>query len=197
MKHGLRFIKMQMLLLLFIVVFGCLLSPALWGSAVNKYDKEIEHAWRIYMPEYSPQWGWAQYWQESRLNEKAVSPANAIGVAQTLEGTFGDCKKAGFVPYGANPRIARWSILCGAGYLGKQIDFWKSKRPANDRLFLAFCNYNAGGGNCLKAQKLCNGKLLYSEIIKCLPLVTGRHSKETIDYIDYIIKHRRDRYGEL
>lgn len=177
------------------MVFGSLLSPSLWASPVDKYDREIERAWRLYMPDYSPQWGWAQYWQESRLKADAVSPANAIGIAQTLTGTFGDCMRYGFVPYGVSPRIAKWSILCGAGYLGKQVKFWSGPRPKEDRLFLAFCNYNAGGGNCLKAQRACNGVMLYSEIMACLPSITGRHSKETIDYVNYIQRHRRSRYG--
>lgn len=177
------------------MVAGCLLSPSSWASPVDKYDKEIKKAWRMYMPDYSYQWGWAQYWQESRLKPNAVSPANAIGVAQTLQGTFNDCMRYGFVPYGANPRVARWSIRCGAGYLGKQIKFWRSKRPKMDRLYLSFCNYNAGGGNCLKAQRACGGALLYEDIMSCLPMITGYHSKETIDYTNYIRKHRAKRYG--
>ena len=39
----------------------------------------------------------------------------------------------------------------------------------------------------LKAQKKCNNAKLYSDIILCLPQVTGRHSDETITYVDYII----------
>jgi len=50
-------------------------------------------------------------------------------------------------------------------------------------------SYNAGMGNLLKAQKKVGGKLLYKEIIQGLPEVTGKHSKETIDYVQKILSY--------
>ena len=52
---------------------------------------------------------------------------------------------------------------------------------------LAAASYNAGAGHLIKAQRLCDGRNLYREIIPCLPQVTGRHSAETIDYVQKII----------
>lgn len=71
-----------------------------------------------------------------------------------------------------------------------QWNTWSSPRPNIDRLELAQASYNAGAGNIIKAQKECGGKVLYEDIIECLPQVTGHHSKETITYIKMIRKWR-------
>jgi len=71
--------------------------------------------------------------------------------------------------------------------MGTLIYSWKSERPAMDRHKLALGSYNAGIGHLLKAQKLCGGPKLYEDIIACLPMITGRHSKETINYTRLIV----------
>jgi hypothetical protein len=43
-------------------------------------------------------------------------------------------------------------------------------------------SYNAGLGWILKAQALCDNAALWDGIMKCLPAITGEHSKETIGY---------------
>lgn len=52
---------------------------------------------------------------------------------------------------------------------------------------ISAASYNAGAGHLIKAQRLCGGGNLYRQIIPCLPQVTGKHSAETIDYVDKII----------
>jgi len=79
------------------------------------------------------------------------------------------------------------SILGAGYYMGKLVSSWKSPRPPLDRHKLALGSYNAGIGHLLKAQKLCGGPKLYEDIIACLPMITGRHSKETIDYTRLIV----------
>lgn len=79
------------------------------------------------------------------------------------------------------------SIRAAGYYMGKLITSWKSPRPTMDRHKLALASYNAGIGHLLKAQRLCGKPLLYDEIIVCLPIVTGHHSKETIGYTQYIL----------
>jgi membrane-bound lytic murein transglycosylase F len=74
------------------------------------------------------------------------------------------------------------SIRASGYYMARMIRTWKAERPAFDRYKLALASYNAGAGHLIKAQRLCGGKNLYDQIIACLPDVTGRHSKETIDY---------------
>jgi membrane-bound lytic murein transglycosylase F len=56
-----------------------------------------------------------------------------------------------------------------------------------DRFKLSAASYNAGIGNLLKAQNHCNNARLYDDVIPCLPRVTGRHSKETIGYVQNIV----------
>jgi len=79
------------------------------------------------------------------------------------------------------------SILGAGYYMGKLTRSWKSERPPMDRHKLSLASYNAGIGHILKAQRLCDGARLYDQIIPCLPRVTGRHSKETIDYTRLIV----------
>ena len=59
-------------------------------------------------------------------------------------------------------------------------------------LAFMFGSYNAGKGNILKTQKIAKSKgmdpNIWSSIEKTLIRVTGRHSKETIGYVDKIIK---------
>ena len=64
---------------------------------------------------------------------------------------------------------------------------WKAPRPAMDRMMISMASYNAGAGHLIRAQRICGGGNLYAQIIPCLPQVTGRHSKETIDYVENII----------
>jgi len=101
-------------------------------------------------------------------------PATWLEVSRQLDFGFVD------------PHAAEYSILAAAFYMAKMRRIWKSKRPENDRHSLALASYNAGAGNIIKAQRLCGGLLLYSQIITCLPDVTGHHSKETITYVKRI-----------
>lgn len=70
---------------------------------------------------------------------------------------------------------------------------YATERPDREKHSMALCSYNAGLGNCIKAQKLCNNTLLWTEAKVCLPQVTGHHSEETIGYVDriwsYVLKH--------
>lgn len=83
--------------------------------------------------------------------------------------------------------LATTSIRAAAYYMGKLHRTWRAPRPFMDRHMLAMASYNAGAGHLIKAQKLCDNQNLYREIIPCLPQVTGRHSAETIDYVEKIV----------
>jgi len=67
--------------------------------------------------------------------------------------------------------------------MGRLDGQWHSPRPRLERLKLAQASYNAGLGNILKAQKKCNGALLWAEIEPCLGF------SETRDYVILIDKH--------
>jgi hypothetical protein len=160
------------------------LSVSAGGIIENTYDDEFKGA-MIYMP---PGSDWrllkAQCYQESRLKPLAVSPAGAYGLCQFMPNTAKYLRSKN--AHLKNFWLPATSIEASARYMAQNLGFWSAKRSDVDRYMLALCNYNAGAGNCLKAQKLCNGASTYQGIIKCLPQVTGRHSEETIDYVQKI-----------
>ena len=172
----------------FISLVGLLLSQSL--SAVsfnNKYDKQIEKSVTLYWTDFNhPKWWKAQLYQESRFKNNAVSPVGAMGLAQFMPNTWKQISKEMKYPIYANAFIPKYAIFAGAYYMRKLRNTWSWKRPQSDKQYLALASYNGGIGNLLKAQKLCNSEILYADIIKCLPKVTGHHSKETIDYIQRI-----------
>lgn len=170
---------------LFITV--CVLSAsASWSASLfpDKYDKHFKEA-TIFLP---PGTDWrllkAQCYQESRLQPRAVSPVGAMGLCQFMPGTWKEAKKAINVKNVWNPEQ---SIIAAAWYMGKLNKTWSAPRPAIDRWMLAAASYNAGSGHLIKAQRLCGGPNAYADIIKCLPRVTGHHSKETIGYVKNIM----------
>ena len=81
--------------------------------------------------------------------------------------------------------------------MSKMFGFWSAKRTVEQRMELSQASYNAGAGNILKAQRKavkegdCFANL-WDCIKQFLRLVTGLHSKETIDYVARI-----HRYYEL
>lgn len=132
--------------------------------------------WRLYK---------AQLKKESSLDPGAISPAGAMGLAQFMPGTWTDVSRdLGFE--GVSAFSVRHAIDAGAYYMATLRLKWSSPRPEVDRHNLALASYNAGFGNILAAQRLCAGALLYPDIIICLPQVTGRHAKETTNYVPAI-----------
>lgn len=180
--RGLRFFSM------------CLLAGLLLGCSVanaaslqsSRYDETIQDAVDIYWADY-PFWKmWkAQIYQESLLEPSAVSPVGARGLAQFMPDTWQQvAHELGYEHL--NPHMVEPAIMAGAYYMLKLRRGWSSPRPAADRQKLAQASYNAGFGNLLKAQRRCNGAILYDDIIDCLPSITGRHSRETITYVKRI-----------
>ena len=169
----------------FIMVLGLSLSllssVAQSGSIIsNKYDDLFKQSaligdWRLLK---------AQCYQESRLNPLAVSPVGAMGLCQFMPGTARDLQKKHIDLN--NFWLPDVSIRAAGIYMLQMNKYWSSPRPFMDRMKLAQASYNAGAGNIAKAQKLQDGALLYDDIIIALPQVTGRHSKETSDYVKKI-----------
>lgn len=153
-----------------------------------QYDTHIQWALSLHFPTLDWRIYKALLWQESRFNAQAVSPVGAQGIAQFMPATWAEwAPKAGMA--GKRPYDAEASIITGACYLAHLYGSWHSPRPDIDRICLMLASYNAGLGNLLKAQKKVGGKLLYKEIIQGLPEVTGKHSKETIDYVQKILSY--------
>ena len=166
------------------------LWPALSLSASlfpDDWDDDFKDATAVFLP---PGYDWrllkATCIQESRLNPLAVSPVGAFGLCQFMPATAKEVASVLDVPVDSfwQPEV---SIRAAGYYMGKGHDFWSSPRPPMDRIMLATAGYNAGNGNIHRAQKLCGNPILYRDIVKCLPRVTGRHSKETTDYVRAIV----------
>lgn len=156
------------------------------GSLItNKYDKHFKES-TIFLP-LGTDWRLlkSQCYQESRLNPLAVSPVGARGLCQFMPLTIKDMQKnhTELTDFWL-PEI---SIMAAALYMGQLNRTWSTKRPKMDRYMLALASYNAGAGHIIKAQRICGMPIPYAPIIKCLPAVTGYHSKETIQYVENIV----------
>lgn len=165
-----------------------MVTPCDGGPWSTRYDRQIERSVQRYWPlAYRPLWcDWkAQLIAESGLRPTAESPVGAVGIAQIMPGTWNEVtSRTGIVD--CHPRHADCSITIGAIYMRWQLDGWTWHRPIEARLQLAQASYNAGRGHIINAQSKCNHALLWPEIRKCLPSVTGRHAQETIGYVDRI-----------
>jgi membrane-bound lytic murein transglycosylase F len=113
-----------------------------------------------------------------------VSPVGAKGLCQFMDGTWGDVSRK--LGISAHPFDPKFSIQFASFYMAEMRSNWTSPRPEFDRHSLAMASYNAGFGNLLRAQRLCHGSIFYDSIVDCLPQVTGRHSKETTEYVNKI-----------
>ena len=152
----------------------------------DTFDRQFKAATLLYLP---PGTDWrllkAQCYQESRLNPFAVSPVGAMGLCQFMPGTWTDVMKHDASL--KDPWFPDNSIMAAAWYMGQLHRTWSADRSNIERYMVSAASYNTGAGNMIKAQKLCDNKNTYSEIIPCLPDVTGRHSAETIGYVKNII----------
>lgn len=179
------------ILLLAVVSVAVLPSPASARPlSFDRYDRMIERAVKRHWVAFGG-WRWwkAQLYQESRFDPDATSPVGAAGLAQFMSATWAETQRAlGWS--GLSPRAAGPAIEAGAYYMARLHRSWSAPRPAADRHFLAAASYNAGLGHLLKAQRLCDGPNLYIDIIVCLPQVTGKHSTETITYVERIRRWR-------
>ncbi len=172
-----------------------LISISLYADILRstKYDKDMQNAVKIYWLDY-PNWKMykAQLFQESRLNPYAKSSAGAKGLAQFMPSTWIQMQKKMNIPPWASPYMPSYAINAGAYYMRILRDGWSYKREIRQKHYLALASYNAGFGNILKAQRVCKQmglKSVFWEDIKiCLPKVTGKHSKETLIYVDRIYK---------
>ena len=189
MSHSAKLSKMLPRIIACIILALATLAPVFSLASLfpDDWDREFQSATDVFLP-VGTDWRLlkAQCWQESRLQPLAVSPVGAFGLCQFMPGTAGDVGKA----IGESPDsfwLPEVSIRAAGYYMGRLHRSWYAERPAMDRFMLAAASYNAGLGNIVKAQRLCDGKNLYKEVSPCLPQVTGRHSRETIGYVKNII----------
>jgi len=182
-------------ILIFWVILLC--CPA-FSFGYERYNKVIKYD--SYFKKYTkhcfgPGFDWryfkSQAIAESNLNPDAKSYVGAKGIMQIMPRTFEEIKYK-------NPSIKgsalqpKWNIAAGIYYNRAIWRLWKAKRSFSDRLAFMFGSYNAGKGNILKTQKIAKSKGMdpnvWSSIEKNLINITGRHSKETIGYVNKINK---------
>lgn len=131
----------------------------------------------------------AQVMQESAGNANAVSPVGAMGLAQVMPGTFADIsRKAGIT---GNPFDPATNLQAGAWYMGRLRAQFHTNRTERDRHSLALASYNAGIGHIVRAQRIAGNPPEWQPVADRLPQVTGRHAKETADYVVKIYGYYR------
>lgn len=130
----------------------------------------------------------AQGYQESRLDQNALSPAGAVGVMQLLPST------AAAPPISLpNIRHLETNIHAGAKYYRHLIDRYYADpaiSPLNRMLF-AFAGYNAGPGNMARMRRLTRDMGLdpnqwFANVEVAAGKVTGQ---ETVRYVGNIYKY--------
>ncbi len=128
---------------------------------------------------------------ESNLDSDAKSHVGAKGIMQIMPRTFEEIKYKNASIKGSSKQ-PKWNIAAGIYYDRTIWKLWKAKRPFKDKLGFMFGSYNAGKGNILKAQRFAKKTGMnenhWSSIEKTLVKVTGKHSKETIGYVNKIYK---------
>lgn len=159
-----------------LLCLSCLAS-----SWPDKFDAQIFKSARSYLPGVDWRLYKAQLIAESGLRVDVVSPVGAAGIAQFMPGTWADVSRE--LVLSGSPFDPQVAIPAGAFYMAKLRGGWRWPRPDSDRHDLALASYNAGFGNVLRAQRLCDGVVFYADVVRCLPMVTGRHAVETCNYV--------------
>lgn len=188
------------------------------GPCPESWRKTFRSSTRIFMPvRLKNEWKWivAQATAESGCRPRVCSKAGACGVLQLLEGTWKDQMKAVSMKSPAWRKIkkelmlddsevehkpsifdAKLNIIYGVRYMSWLCKNFLGRNRVNQEI-LELCTpaFNAGLGHILTAQIKCFDARLWPDVKVCLPQVTGRHSKETIEYVQRI-KRWRKRLGK-
>ena len=151
------------------------------------FDFYFQRSSARWMPEHDWEWLRAQCFVESRFQPRAVSPVGARGVCQFMPGTWHDASRAIGVRDIYSPQQ---NIHAAGWYMRRMLNIWIWDRTDYQRLQLAQASYNTGAGNVLAAQRICDSARTWQDIAPCLPQVTGRHSAETIGYVQAIERWR-------
>jgi len=173
--------------LILLILLGISFSVTLHSNEYPiKYDIHFKKWSKYYLPTSDWKLLKSQCIVESNLNPIAISPVGARGVCQFMPATFSDVERK--LKVVGDPFDPRLNIQFAGYYMMNMQKFWNSNRPDVDRKNLAMASYNAGAGNLHKAQKKCVGSILFSEIMQCLPCITGHHHIETKNYVKRIRK---------
>ncbi|HUL66381.1 MAG TPA: transporter substrate-binding domain-containing protein [Burkholderiaceae bacterium] len=120
------------------------------AEAERKKFLQMVDLFRKYGDRYDVDWMLmaAQGYQESRLNQQAVSPVGAIGVMQVMPATGRDMKVGDITQVDAN-------IHAGVKYMRFMVDRFYGNEPMTklDKVLFAFAAYNAGPGRVASLRK--------------------------------------------
>jgi soluble lytic murein transglycosylase-like protein len=131
----------------------------------------------------------AQIKAESAFNPLAKSPVGAMGLSQIMPQTFKEIGlKSGIAGSAFDPEV---NLMSGAWYMARMRNTFKAPRPEHEKHNFAMASYNAGAGNIIKAQKLAGNPPEWQPVADKLHLVTGKHAKETRDYVIKINRYYR------
>ena len=154
-------------------------------SVSDRFDRHFRRGVRRYWPiAHQADWCWfkSQCHTESHLRPEAESPAGAVGLCQLMPAAWSESTR--------RPQLGRRhpaaNVEAGAIYMARMLRMWYAPRTAACRRELAQASYNAGAGHIIESQKRSGGKRCWPEIQPHLITVTGRHSKETTDYVERI-----------
>jgi len=183
-------------------LFMLVISVNLWSADFTKYrdHKDYDDYFRKYSKRFfGPAFDWqyfkAQAVAESNLNPKAISYVGAQGVMQIMPRTYEEIKTRSKLISGTATE-PKWNIAAGIWYNKQQFDFWEKGRELEERLKFMYGSYNAGRGNILKAQRQAINAGLsprqWSSMYTALPKVTGKHSEETLNYVEKIFRIKEE-----
>jgi len=152
-----------------------------------EYDALFQkYSEKYFGPAFNWKWFKAQGIAESGLKPTAISPCGAIGLLQVMPATFKGIRRIN--PWLVSIGDPEQNIEAGIFYDKQMYRIWSWPRPELDRLALMFASYNAGGGNILKAQKLCSSQPnLWSSIVAVAKRVPSWKSDETLGYVSKIM----------
>lgn len=163
---------------------------------VVEYDEHFrKYSKRFFGVGFDWQYFKAQAIAESNLNPEAVSYVGARGIMQIMPATFTEVAgKTGYIEGGLDE--PRWNIAAGIWYNKYQFDYWQKGRSLEERLKFMYGSYNTGRVNLRKAQREAINRGLnpreWDSLSQALPHVTGKHSRETINYVERIFMIREE-----
>ena len=193
--------KFAISVLLALVAFVGLPSTGLAADFTKYKDhKQYDGHFRKYSKRFfGPAFDWhyfkAQAVAESNLRPDAKSYVGAEGIMQIMPRTFEEIKHKSKLIQGTATE-PKWNIAAGIWYNKQQFDFWQKGRSLEERLKFMYGSYNAGRGNLLKAQREAIdaglNPRIWQSMYNALPKVTGKHSEETLGYVEKIFTIKED-----
>ena len=172
-----RFLSFWVFLLLLLLLLSCTGESVAYTM---KYDLSFKRWGEFYFPFEEWKWFKSQGIAESNLDPNAISWCGAVGVMQIMPATA--------IDLGVKDRWNPEESIQGGIKYDRTVDrFFKSICKVGERRKFMFAGYNAGMGNIQKARKLANSDR-WEEVLISLCSVTGKHCKETIEYVKRIYR---------